>query len=196
MNIRSKWVYHGSSMKAVLRNGDFLLLNLCDFSELRKGDIIAFNKTGEGDVPIVHRIIHAGKDHIVTKGDNNLKPDILPVFQSDLLGKVVAFERQGKTHRVRGGMAALIRARIRFSLRRSRWWLAHKMRLILPVDRIAGLVSFLWKPEIKKIKLTTGNGPLIKWVHRDRAIATSLPEKNIMQTSFFYRFFVRTKHPG
>jgi len=171
---------------------DFLIIEPCNLISLRIGDVIAFARdSDEGKIndQIVHRIIRVVKDHLITKGDHNRRPDMLPVTKSNLIGKVVAFEREGKTHKVRSGSVGLIIVRTRCVFRRARYLLINKMRRFLPVRRIRNIVFFLWKPKIQKLKFSTAEGLVIKWVHRNRTIASWRPEKNLLKTSFLHRFF-------
>jgi hypothetical protein len=181
-------------MKGIFRTADFLIIEPCVLENLQKGDVIAFKREDIFTDPIVHRIIHVAKDHFITKGDNNRRPDILPVTESNLIGKVVAFERKGKTLSVRGGNAGLIRAKTGYAFRRACYLLIKKMRRLLPIRDFGDIVFFFWKPEIQKIKFSTAKGPLIKWIHRNRTIAAWLPEKNLLKTSFLSRFLIRSKN--
>lgn len=175
-------------MKGTFRAADFLSLEPFDLKSLCVGDIIAYRRDNINGDPIVHRIIQVGKGNLITKGDNNQRPDIFPISESNLLGKVVAFERGGKTFKVRGGTMGLILARARYVLRRARYLLINKMRRFLPVRRIGNIVFYLWKPKIQKLKFSTAEGPVVKWVYRNSTIATWLPEKNLLKASFLYRF--------
>jgi len=183
--------YHGDSMKGVFRTADFLIIEPCSLISLCNGDVIAFARDrDEGKVndQVVHRIIRIVTDYLFTKGDNNRTPDLLPVTKSNLIGKVVAFEREGRTHKVRNGSAGLLVARTMYVFRRARYLLINRIRGFLPIRRIGSIVFFLWKPKIQKLKFSTAEGPVIKWVHRNSTIATWLPEKKLLKTSFLYRF--------
>jgi hypothetical protein len=37
---------------------------------------------------------------------------------------------------------------------------------------------------------------VIKWIHRNRTIATWFPEKNLLNASFLSRFLIRSKNPN
>jgi signal peptidase I len=191
--------YYGNSMKGTFRTADFLKIELCILENLQKGDIVAFakdSKVGNKDNLIVHRIIHIEKDCFITKGDNNRRPDALPVAESNLIGKVVAFEREGKTYKVKGGLPGLIRARVVYVFHRICYLLLYNVRKFMPVRKIANIVFILWKPKIQKIEFSTVEGPVIKWVHRNRTIATWLPEKNLLIASFLSRFLLHSKNPN
>jgi hypothetical protein len=184
-------------MNGIFKIADFLTIESCDPKNLRMGDIIAFAKDNEEsnkDDLVVHRIIRVGEDHLITKGDNNRRPDIYPISQSNLVGKVVAFERKGKTYSVMGGMVGLLHARFGYAFRRARYLLICQARKILPVKKIGDIIFMFWKPEIQKLIFSTTEGPVIKWIYRDRAIATWFPEKKLLKTSFLSRLFIRSNN--
>lgn len=86
-------VVGSDSMKTYISKGDVVMIHKLDqddLSELKKGDVIAFNN---GSKIIVHRVYKAieKKDgvYFVTKGDNNNQADQGVVTPSDVLGKVL-----------------------------------------------------------------------------------------------------------
>lgn len=93
-------IIEGSSMVPNINSGDIVLLHRQDFSELKLGDIIAFNKKrldeSETTNPVVvHRIVEkritaAGHVSLVTRGDFNLDNDDEMVSESNYEGKVYA----------------------------------------------------------------------------------------------------------
>lgn len=194
---KMKFIYQGTSMKGTFRTADFLIIELCNLKNLRKGDIVAYSKDNEESKKndsIVHRTIRVGEGHLITKGDNNRRPDILPVSESNLIGKVVGFERAGKTFSVRSGIAGLVRARAGYAFRRACYHLVCAIKRFLPVKKIINIILFVWKPEVQKIEFTTAEGPVIKWVHRQRTIATWLPEKKLLKTCFLSRLLIRSNN--
>jgi len=87
------------SMIPTLNLGDFLLvqqgLDIDDVvAEYDTGDIIVFNKPNNPDDLIVHRAVNisesGGTPYIITKGDNNPSSDPWRVYDSNLVGKVIA----------------------------------------------------------------------------------------------------------
>lgn len=111
-------IYTGPSMNRTLAAGDLLHLVPCEVSRLRSGDVIVFAPHGQGSA-VVHRIVCVGKEGIRTRGDNNRDIDSAIVHSQNILGKVVAAERNHKVRRIHGGrlgnlVAAAMRARRNF----------------------------------------------------------------------------------
>lgn len=85
----------GESMLPTVREGDLvILLKVSDPSEIRVGDVVVYRSIG--DRLIIHRVIEVrrvGNEYFyVTKGDNNLYPDIGDTIHgvsfSRIVGKV------------------------------------------------------------------------------------------------------------
>jgi signal peptidase len=85
----------GGSMHPVIRHGDVLLVDPLD-RPARAGDILLYLACGR---PVAHRLIAIapGKDGpaLILKGDSAACPD-LPVRSDQVLGRVVAVEREGR----------------------------------------------------------------------------------------------------
>lgn len=92
-------IIEGSSMVPNINSGDIVLLHRQDFSELKLGDMIAFNKKRLDDESettnpvVVHRIVEkritaVGQVSLVTRGDFNLENDDEMVSKSNYEGKV------------------------------------------------------------------------------------------------------------
>jgi signal peptidase len=85
----------GGSMHPVIRHGDVLLVDPLD-RPARAGDILLYLACGR---PVAHRLIATapGKDGpaLILKGDSAACPD-LPVRSDQVLGRVVAVEREGR----------------------------------------------------------------------------------------------------
>ena len=87
----------GSSMFPYLLKGDVAIIEPEKIENLKKGDVIVF-KTSEKF--IAHRLIRIKKDerhglHLISKGDFRTDYDH-PVTKNSYLGKITAFERNGK----------------------------------------------------------------------------------------------------
>jgi hypothetical protein len=93
----------GSSMAPLVERGDLVLVQRANLEDLRRGDLLLVEQ--EGDF-LVHRLVAAprrrgaryrGPDahQIQTKGDNASYAD-LPLLPQDVLGRVVAVEREGR----------------------------------------------------------------------------------------------------
>lgn len=81
-----------NSMEPTIMEGDFIIVEECDPSELKVGDVISFLATEEDTVIVkTHRIVfidETTKDRsFITRGDNNEVNDNVPVFPSDVVGK-------------------------------------------------------------------------------------------------------------
>ena len=80
------------SMAPTIREGDFIVMEECDVSKLKEGDVIAFFANEQDKVIIkTHRIVNImGEDQnksFITRGDNNNVDDNVPVFPNDVIGK-------------------------------------------------------------------------------------------------------------
>lgn len=77
------------SMEPSIKPGDLIIIQPININEIKAGDIIQY-KTN--DYHVVHRVVRVLKDNdsilLVTKGDNNLSIDQLPVKEDQLLGKM------------------------------------------------------------------------------------------------------------
>ena len=80
------------SMDPTIKKGDFVVVEECDISKLKKGDVIAFFTNVKDQVIIkTHRIIQIhGEDSkisFITQGDNVEVNDSIPVYPNDIVGK-------------------------------------------------------------------------------------------------------------
>lgn len=80
-----------NSMEPTIMQGDFIIVEECDTSKLKVGDVISFLATEEDTVIVkTHRIVsvdETSKDKsFITRGDNNEVNDNVPVFPSDVVG--------------------------------------------------------------------------------------------------------------
>lgn len=80
-----------NSMEPTIMQGDFIIVEECDASELKVDDVISFLATEEDTVIVkTHRIVsidETSKDRsFITRGDNNEVNDNIPVFPSDVVG--------------------------------------------------------------------------------------------------------------
>jgi signal peptidase len=85
----------GSSMVPAVRPRDVLHVRHSEVADLSKGDIVVFRRAGQ---LIAHRAVRApgksGKGFLITRGDRVPRKDA-PILGSELLGRVVAIERNG-----------------------------------------------------------------------------------------------------
>lgn len=79
-----------ASMYPEIEVGDVVIVKKCEINDIKEGDVIEYQIEGQ---KIVHRVtkIEVEKNilKITTKGDNNNSEDANPVYQEQLIGKVV-----------------------------------------------------------------------------------------------------------
>ena len=81
----------GGSMGACLPPGSRIRIDMSPGASHPVGQVVAF--VG-GDTVIVHRVVHHGRDHVLTRGDARLAPDT-PLRHDQILGPVSAVAREG-----------------------------------------------------------------------------------------------------
>ena len=86
----------GYSMFPYLRPGDRGIVQKCTAAELKPGDIIVFYLQSN---LVAHRFLHQEGEFLTAKGDNNFRPDT-PVPVQQLVGKLIAMERNGKEYTI------------------------------------------------------------------------------------------------
>lgn len=172
--------YKGNSMKGVFSYGSMLQIKPVNIKELQIGDIIVFKDIEKkfGFKYITHRIIIKNDNSLITKGDNNKYQDCLPVNQNELIGKVVSFEKDGRTHKVIGGLCGLYLAKIRSLARRLVFYVYKKASNIFFVRLILKFILNSKSVDIKKVQFKTGKDKIFKWILNGRVIARKESEKN------------------
>jgi hypothetical protein len=171
-------------MQGTFRFGDCLSVEDVQLASVRAGDVVVFRAQNHqrGQDLLVHRVMGVATNGLVVRGDNNPCDDNTLVTENNLVGRVSHVTRGGKRLPVRGNISGLLLARAlhgRSYLRRIMWKLIRLMGR-WPYRRLreCGLIQRLWKPSILKIHLMTANGPLIKYVCRNRTVASFWPEKD------------------
>jgi hypothetical protein len=91
----------GGSMLPFVRDGDVALVTAAEGPEIRVGDVICY-ETSPGRL-FLHRVIARADDRFVARGD--ALPFSEVVSRAQLLGRVVAVERQGRLWRLDTPMA-------------------------------------------------------------------------------------------
>ena len=176
--------YHGRSMQGTFSFGDRLIIEHVQLASVRPGDVVVYrvlNHQSKRDM-LVHRVMGVVSNGLVLRGDNNFCDDKTLVDKNNLVGRVSHVERGGKRAPVRSGCSGLLIARVSHGLR----FLRHIMWKFIRIMgrwsyrrlRDSGLIQRLWKPSILKIQLMTANGPLIKYVCRNRTVAFLWPHKD------------------
>lgn len=89
----------GFSMYPTIKSKDKILIKPLSFKEAKVGDILAFKQKNLEALVVAHRLIKKRKNYFLTKGDRHKKGDFdRPVIKKEIVGKVVALERAGKTY--------------------------------------------------------------------------------------------------
>ena len=145
---------------------------------LQLGDVVVLKRQKPDGLEnhYVHRIIGITSLNFITCGDNNKENDDLPVSAENFIGKVTHFERNGNIHKVWNGRFGMMRARVLhgrlYLIRVTKFFLRKPYRMV----KKTGIVSKLWRPEIETIYFETQDGPLIKYVHKGRTVASCWTE--------------------
>jgi signal peptidase I len=171
--------YRGRSMAGTFRPGDRLTLEPVTVDDIRPGDVVVYASDQGGDrEELVHRIVAVTPDGLVPRGDNNPCPDSMLVTADNLLGRVTHVQRRGRITSVRGGRRGLLHA----YLWRSRvvlWrWAKAVGRWPYRKLRSSGLVARWWQPPVRRVRIATENGPVVKYVCDGRTVAEWWPEQN------------------
>jgi signal peptidase I len=171
-----RFVYRGPSMAPTFRPGQ--ILHVCPQArDIAPGDVIVFHgQNGIGHV--VHRVISVSPEGFITRGDNNLLTDPDPILPNQVVGRVGKANFGGQARSVVGGQRGLRLARmlrlmlqIKRLLRRVFRWPYHRLKH-------SGIVAMVWRPEIETIYFETQDGPLVKYVHKGRTVASCWLDSN------------------
>ncbi len=185
--------YRGSSMLAIFRPGDYLVIEMADFTLLAPGDVIVFCPQ-EPDSAIVHRIIEVLPEGLRTRGDTNRHPDQTLVTPGMLLGQVIAFERRGRRVKIWGGKTGLLQAKLAGWLRRGRllpgMWLRWLGRIPWRVLRSSKLARLAWNPPIQRVKFAAGEDFLVKYICGGRVVARWRPASGAFQVEHPYDLII------
>ncbi len=169
-------------MEGSFRFGDTLIIESVPFEDVRPGDIVVFQRMNDFGVKVdfVHRTISVQREGLITQGDNNSRQDKNFVTEGNLVGRVCYVERDGKKIEVCNGPAGLLRSRVRRGLNfmwNEIWRAVSNMgRTFYRWLRESGLTPLLWRPAISKVFLMTENGPMIKYISRNRTVGRYWPE--------------------
>ncbi|RLC78281.1 MAG: signal peptidase I [Chloroflexi bacterium] len=121
----------GCSMYPSIRDEEFITVVPVELSELKVGDILAFQDK-ESKKIVVHRLIKIEKDDgvpslLISAGDNLTSPDP-PICPSEyILGKVVRIERDGREINLESRLNCL-RAYLKACVLLSRFYTTNRMK--------------------------------------------------------------------
>ena len=90
-----KVFYRGRSMNPLLQPGDTLLVAPCPPPAICPGEIVLFLDAAQKQV--VHRVVAVTTGGVITKGDNNPHIDDAILAPQEIIGRVTAILRQGRS---------------------------------------------------------------------------------------------------
>ena len=189
-------IYAGQSMNGTLKPGDKFYLENIFFKQLCKGDIIVIRNQNSKlfENQRVHRFVIKVNDTLFTRGDNNPQIDKEPVTEENFIGKVTHFERNGKIHKVWNGWLGMMRARVLHArlliIGAAKFILRKPYRML----KKTGVVSKIWHPEIESIHFETQDGPLVKYVHKGKTVASCWTDTNRWWFKRPYDFVIDPKN--
>lgn len=153
-------VYHGSSMRAVFTPGDLLEVIPQPVSQITPGDVIVY--VSDGGIEVAHRVVRKNETGWITRGDNNLQADPVPVTAAMLVGKVNQHIPVEKKRPLL--MKVIARAKrkpkVHHVLRRVYRWLQYKQ-----------LVKKIWRPKITILSVQVDGCPVHKFLHQGKTVA-------------------------
>jgi len=94
----------GGSMSPFIRNGDVVEV-IPLRGKINLGDVILYHSSCGS--PVIHRVIQRNKESIITKGDSVPGSD-QPILSKQVLGRVVAIEKNGWRMRLDSPMGRLL----------------------------------------------------------------------------------------
>jgi signal peptidase I len=179
-------------MKGTFKPGDKLTIEIVPFARIKKGDVIIFRRTREEKSDfIVHRVADIAANGLVTRGDNCRVSDEGFLAAEDIIGRVVRFDRSGKTHAAQNSLKGITKAKILYSRMRLMRIVKRMFRKPYLKVRDSGIIMKFWHPEIEIIRLQTPDGPLDKYVHKGRTVAIFWIENNRWWRKRLYEFVIQ-----
>jgi hypothetical protein len=181
--------YRGHSMLGTFRAGDQLTLSPLSLASIRPGDVVIFRGIAhsQNQREVAHRVVLVTPQGLLTQGDNNPYIDRLPITQEQLLGRVSEYIRDGRLYPVRGGFWGLVHLRTLHAMRFMRHLGGVFLRLtvgwLYRWLRDSGVVGKFWRVTILRLVVNTRSGPMVKYIHLHRTVATWRPN--------FGRFWAR-----
>jgi len=186
------FLYTGPSMVPTFRPG-YLLYIRPDASDISPGDVIVFDNPSEKN-HTVHRVVSSSNRGLITRGDNNRLPDLVPVLPDHLIGRVEIFEDQGSLFPVAGGRWGLWIARFGWGAR----WIDRRLRHLFwkPYNKIRNCALIRrslqrwFSPYLQVVHLNTPDGPLVKTTFQERTVALWRPQQGQFECLKPYDLFV------
>lgn len=141
----------GLSMNPTLGEAEIIEVAPLGARPIRPGDVVYFQESGKGP-QVVHRVIRITPAGLITRGDNNRRPDPSPLPAAAVIGRVVGVWRGQKRRPVSGGQKGLFLSRWlqgRSLLVRSiAPWLRPPYRLFVRWGCLQHLLPLRWRPRL------------------------------------------------
>ena len=173
-NTRTKYMYSANSMRCTFHPGELLYVSPI-IHNLTIGDVIVYYDP-EKRLRVAHRVIKIGDQHVFTRGDNNTQEDLEPVKFENILGIVTWADQDGSIHPVRSGKAGLRDLHLQSFKNKMIQFIKCLLFPLYRVVKSSGVIAKIWHPEIQKIRVKTENGSLLKYIHKNRTVATWDPQ--------------------
>ena len=180
-NIKQAY-YTGNSMRGMFEPGDMLILEKKPFDSLECGDIVAvFDRTPH----YVHRVIDKTRQTAVTMGDNNDRPDTLPLTKNNRFllveGVIPVGTTTGIFFPVAGGFLGMRQFHRQQRIRRT-------IRIILRIIREIRLIGRFRIPAKMETRFRDGT---IQWSFGKIPVAARNPLGQTKYLSSWKRLFFR-----
>ena len=189
LGITHCFVFSGKSMLPTLFPGEIIYVRPISSSP-SPGDVVLFALPST-NCWIAHRVIGRKGNNLITRGDNKYFCDSAPVRVDDVLGTVVLAEFRGQQKIISGGYKGIISANMHLRISQLNSIFRQILGKPYHLLRQTGLISWLWKPEITKIILKTGNGLEIKYMHKNHVVAIWYPQIKRFECSAPYTLVIR-----
>lgn len=164
------FAYSGPSMMPTLKPGQLLYIRPhCD--DIQAGDVLVFLDPVSKKY-IVHRVVSILASGFIMRGDNNHYKDPLAIKKENIVGRVEMIEKDGKIENFAIGKNGFWMAQFRWSMQRINMYLRWIFRLPYQWLKSSGLVALVWHPDIVQIKMETPDGLWIKYIHRNKTVAS------------------------
>lgn len=164
------YAYHGRSMWPTFQEGDLLIVEPVDPSQLRRGDCIVFLTRPEAPHTI-HRIVTL-RPEIWARGDARPCRDDEPVNPASIAGRVRARVRCGSQRGVRGGGQGLLSGKLMYyaglldPYKDSRGG-----RVARGIAWVCGIATRYWLRHTRTLALASPTGEVIYLMLGQKAIA-------------------------
>jgi signal peptidase I len=167
------FVYTGRSMSPTFRPGHLLYVRPAAH-DLAAGDVVVYFDAAQGG-HVVHRVVAATQEGLVTRGDHNPQRDARSVAYGQVVGRVSSAELGGSVKHVAGGRGGLWAARARWAAL-ALWprlcvFLGAPYRALRASPRARHALTWIFRPRFQMIRLQTPQGLLVKVLHRGRVVA-------------------------